>query len=121
MVQYRIKAIKMARFKKFILPLVGVLWSTAFAATTPPITTVQGIVDLFNKILFWVSTVFWIAAGIATLYAGFLYMTASGDEQRVTKAKKQLLYAVIAIAIGIIAAGLPALICNFLKAGSGTC
>ena len=85
--------------------------SVAYAATP---TSVKDLLIVFNKILFWVSTAFWIAAGISTIYAAFLYLTAAGNEQRVDKAKKQLLYSVIAIAIGIMSASLPALVNSFL-------
>ncbi len=86
-----------------------------FAQAPPsPIQNVSDIVKLFSSILYWVSSIFWIAAGIATLYAGFLYMTAGGDDQQVQKAKKQLLYAIIAIAIGLIGPGLTVIVNNFL-------
>lgn len=78
-------------------------------------TTVNGLLTVFNKVLFWVSTAFWIAAGISTIYAAFLYLTAAGNEERVKKAKNQLLYTVIAIAIALISAGLPALVNSFLS------
>jgi hypothetical protein len=82
---------------------------------TGPIRTVQNVLDLIQKILLWVSTAFWLAAGAATLYAAYLYLTAAGNDERVKKAKQQLLYAVIAIIIAIMAAGLPALINSFLN------
>src|SRR6266404_213387 len=105
------------RLKKLLVASLLILPAdVAFAQAPPsPITNVQQIVDLFDRILFWFSSIFWIASGIATIYAGFLYLTAAGNDQQVEKAKKQLLYAVIAIAIGLIGPGLSTLVNAFLK------
>jgi hypothetical protein len=80
-----------------------------------PITSTQSIINLINRILFWVATVFWIAAAAFVFYAAFLYLTAAGDEEKVKKASHQLLYAVVAIAVGIMAYGLPVLVGAFLQ------
>lgn len=40
-----------------------------------------------------------IIAVLAIIYAGFLFVTAQGEEEKITKAKKVLLYAAIGIAI----------------------
>jgi hypothetical protein len=93
--------------------ILSLAFSSVVYAATP--TTVNQLLIVFNKVLFWVSTAFWIAAGISSIYAAFLYLTAAGSEERVGKAKKQLLYTVIAIAVAIISAGLPGLVNNFLS------
>lgn len=87
--------------------------------TPGPITSPQGIVNLINIVLYRVATIFWIAAAGFIFYAAFLYLTAGGDSERVKKAHKQLLYAIIAIAVGLMAYGLPLLVYNFLAAGGG--
>jgi hypothetical protein len=80
-----------------------------------PLSTVDKIVGVINQFLFYFSAVFWIAAAGFVFYAAYLYLTAAGSEERLGKAKKQLLYAVIAMAIGLMAAGLPFLINAFLS------
>jgi len=100
--------------KKYISFLASASLFPLVANAQSNITSVQQIIDLLNTILYWVSSAFWIMAGIFTLYAGFLYMTAAGSDQRVEKAKKQLLYAIIAIMIGLMGPGLSVLINNFL-------
>lgn len=79
-----------------------------------PINSAQDIINLAGRVSQWFSTIFWIVAGIMVLYGGFLYMTAAGNDEQVKKAHKQLLYAVIAIAVGILSAGLPGLVSSFL-------
>jgi len=82
---------------------------------TGPIQTVGQGIGLLNQILTWVATIFWIAAALFVLYAGFLYLTAGGDTEKVQKANHQLIYAVVAIIVGILAFGLPALVDAFLR------
>ena len=89
-------------------------FETVFAADAP-LTKVQDIVDLARKVGTWVATIFWIAAVGAIFYAGFLYLTAGDDTERVKKAKKQLMYSIIAIALGVMAYGMPELVKSFLS------
>jgi hypothetical protein len=88
-------------------------------ANTPtaqgPLSTTAQIVGVINQFLFYFSAVFWIVAAGFVFYAAYLYLTAAGSEERLGKAKKQLLYAVIAMVIGLMAAGLPYLINVFLS------
>ena len=80
-----------------------------------PLSTVDKVIGVINQFLFYFSAVFWIAAAGFVFYAAYLYLTAAGNEERAKKAKKQLLYAVIATTIGLMAAGLPYLINSFLS------
>lgn len=84
-----------------------------------PITTKQQVLDFFNNTATFVQQIFWAVAIIAVFYAAFLYATAAGNEQKVEKAKKQLLYAVIAIAIGVVAFGITPLVRSFLGGTGG--
>lgn len=84
--------------------------------TTPgPITSGQGFVDLLNVVLRWVATAFWILAALFVFIAAYKYLTAGGDPEKVKSASSNLLYAVIAIAVAIMAYGLPVLVGNFLR------
>ncbi|MCS6789337.1 MAG: hypothetical protein NZ484_02155, partial [Patescibacteria group bacterium] len=84
-----------------------------------PIQTPQDIVYLIGEILVLLATIFWILAVIASFYAGYLFLFSGGSEEKVGKAKKMFLYAVIAIVIGLMAYALPTLIYNLLDVGSG--
>ena len=84
-------------------------------STTGPITSGQGFVDLLNVVLKWVATAFWILAALFVFMAAYKYLTAGGDPEKVKSASSNLLYAVIAIAVAIMAYGLPVLVGNFLK------
>ena len=57
---------------------------------------------------------------IMVLVSAFLFLTAAGDAEKVTKARKTLTYAAIAIVVALAAKGFPALIASFIGAsGSG--
>lgn len=89
-------------------------------ASTGPITGVDEGIDLFKSVLGWFATIFWIAAALFVFYAAFLYLTAAGNEEQVKKASSQLLYAVIAITVGLMAYAMPAFVKDFLEGGTPT-
>lgn len=66
--------------------------------------------DLLNRaceLLGYVFSVLVFASIAMGLYAGFLYVTSSGDPEKAKKSNRILLYASIAIALAIIARGFP--------------
>ena len=84
-----------------------------------PIKTITGdqgsVMGLLKTSLGWLAVIFWIAAVGFIFYAAFLYLTAAGDTEKVKKASHSLLYGVIAIAVALMAYGLPLFIQNVLK------
>ena len=57
------------------------------------------LIELLRRILGWITTAFVVIATMFLIYAGYLFMTASGDETKVTKARDMLKYALIGIAV----------------------
>lgn len=99
----RIKNI-LASVATFALPFA------AFAQTvTSGITSVTGAKTWLTNVGGLIQSIFFIIAIIVLLYAAFLYLTASGDEEKVEKAKKMLVNALIAAAIAILAFGIQAI------------
>jgi magnesium-transporting ATPase (P-type) len=84
-----------------------------------PLKSFDDILKLLDKVQQWAAQIFWIIAIIAVFYSAYLYATSGGDKTAVTKARDQLKYAIIAMAIAILAYGLPELIKNILGAGAG--
>ncbi len=78
--------------------------------TTPGPESVGEAIGWFGTVLSWVANIFWIAAILFIFWAAFLYLTAAGDPEKVKKASHTLLYAVIAIVIGLMAYGIPKLV-----------
>jgi len=71
---------------------------------------VQTVVNFLGSMFFAISAVF-------ILYAGYLYLTAGGEAEKVGTAKTQLIYSLIAIAIGLVAFSATAIVKNFLTTG----
>lgn len=88
------------------------------AQTAPPVvmTSVGGFIDLLNTILGWMFTIFMVLAVIMIIWAAFVYLTAGGDEEKVGKAKNMLIYAVVAIVVALLAAGVPKIVQSLLGA-----
>lgn len=53
---------------------------------------------------------------IIILYATYLYVTASGNAEQITKAHKTLLYAAVAVIVAFIASGAPRIIASIFDA-----
>jgi len=79
-------------------------------------STVGGMVDVIRGIVRWVYIIFFILAVLFILFAAFTYLMAGGEPEAVNKAKTQLIYAAVAIAVALLAVGFQAIITNFLTA-----
>jgi hypothetical protein len=91
----------------------------------PPITApsqIANINQLLNSasvcaIINWVFWLIIILSILFTLVAGFRYLTAGGDPEKVKRAGSTLLYVVVAIVVALIAKGFPLLISSFIGGG----
>ncbi|MEE8131623.1 MAG: hypothetical protein V3T98_01080 [Candidatus Paceibacterota bacterium] len=89
------------------------------AAPIPPspVTTVTGMVDVIDNIVRWVYIIFFIIAVLYIILSAFTYLTAGGDEEKVKKAKNQIIYAAVAIIVALLAVGFQTIIRTFLETG----
>ena len=77
------------------------------AATTTFMETVIKLINWFS----WFIGILSVAVG---LYAGFMYMTGRGEPQKVATASKMIVYAVIGIAVAVIAFSIITIVKGFL-------
>ncbi len=114
----------MNTFKKVVsfLATSAVLATPVLAgAQNPPVLpdstqTVQNygtLVDKFNIVGNWMFGILLLLAVIFIVYAAFLYLTSGGDEDKTKTAKNYIIYAVIAIAVAILARGIIAVVGSF--------
>ncbi|MDO8574851.1 MAG: pilin [bacterium] len=75
----------------------------------------KDIPTLIGTIATWLLGIGTVLATIVVLWAALLFMTSGGSEKRVTQARQTLWYAVIGLAILMLADGVALLIQNFLK------
>lgn len=67
------------------------------------ITDFTKIANFGNKIGSWMLGILLVLGVIFVIYAAFLYLTSGGDEGKVGKAKSYIIYAIIAIIVGVLA------------------
>jgi hypothetical protein len=90
---------------------------------SPPVTKLSDLTGSYDSpieaAVNWMIDVFWILAVAFVIWAAFLYLTAGGNEDKITEAKKRLMYAVIAAAIALLALSIDYIVFNLLT-GTGT-
>jgi len=74
----------------------------------------EDVLRILKKIADWMLTVFMVLAVIFILLAAFKYLTSKGGDG-VQDAHKMILYAVVAVAVAILAPGIVNLVEAFLK------
>lgn len=79
-----------------------------------PLGKTSDIYTLIEKITNFLIGIAIVITPIIIVYAGFLYITAGGNEEKVKTAQKVLIWALIGFALVLIARGVPALIKQFL-------
>jgi len=60
------------------------------------------IAEVLNRVLMWLLGLFGLLAIISFIVAGVLYFTAQGDENRIGKAKKAVIYGIVGVVVGLI-------------------
>ena len=100
------------------LPFSGIVY--AQETVTPDIRDINDIYYLIKRVAGWFQAFFFIIAAIFIIIAAFTYLTSGGDEDKVKRAKTELIYAVIAIVVALLAFVVVAIMRNFLGGGTAT-
>ena len=116
-------------FKKTYLLIIPVLIFgfskiTVYAQIPPPDEggSIENPLEAtsFNELIVGIATwIFWIAIPLATLMfliGGFMFMVSGGNEQKVTQARKTMIWAAVGLAICLIGAGFTSIIRELLGA-----
>lgn len=86
-----------------------------------PITELTtGATTATVAIVGWLIAVFWVVAIGFIIWSAFLYLTAAGSEEHLTKAKAYLRYAIIAAAIALLSTGIQVITTNLLAPPSSS-
>lgn len=81
------------------------------------INSATGLVGVVSNVVQWVTIIFYIIAVLFLILAAFKYLTSGGDSTKVGEAKQMIIYAVIAIAVALLAGGMTTIVRNFLNSG----
>lgn len=84
-------------------------------AEPPDITLDEtAIFDILLKAVNWILFFVVIVAAIMIIWAGFTFITASGDAEKAKKARSMLTYALIGLVVALAVRGLMSLVASFL-------
>lgn len=113
----------MKTLKKFVLdfgvPIASLALPLLVAAQVPPspitapnsgINSLSSVGTSLCGITNWLFYFLILLAVIFIIWAAFKYLTAAGDPEKVKSASHALLYAAIAIVVGILAKAVPSLV-----------
>lgn len=99
----------------FIFSPLILLAADTYGPEDSPVKSVGDVYKILNKIVGWTYTIFFIVAAFFILYAAFTYLTAAENAENIQKAHKQIIYAVIAIAIALLSYSFDVIISGFLN------
>lgn len=74
------------------------------------ITSANGVLVVLVQVLGYVQAFFWVAAVFFGLYAAFLYLTAQGNGEKISRANNMLVYVVVAVIVAVVAYSIPAFV-----------
>jgi len=112
--------VKLTPAKVVILKLLTPSIALASSHRTDLIDTPEKVENLLGAVAGWIYAIFIGVAVIIFLYSAFLYLTAAGSPEKISSAKKTLVYGVVALVIAVLAGGIPTLIEGFLGGNTGS-
>ncbi|MEK9186189.1 MAG: pilin [Patescibacteria group bacterium] len=71
---------------------------------------VNDVLAILNRLINWMFTLLLVLAILFIIAAAYNYLMAGGDPDKAKKAKDMILYAAIAIAVGLVARGIEFLV-----------
>lgn len=111
------KAWSLATYASMFSPLVALgATSSTSTAREPLFSSLTEVAEKLCSVFQWVFTFALIVAFIYIVIAGIRYIMAGGNPEKVRGAHQALLWAVVGIAVALIARGVPMLIATFLEA-----
>jgi len=90
-----------------IVLLPFLVLAVAPPAVEPIIESPTQVSDLINRILNWVANIVMVIAVIMLFWAAMLFLVAGASETAHTKAKNVLIYAIVGIAVALLAYSVP--------------
>lgn len=91
--------------KLFPILLLAALLAAPLLGHAQGPRTVDDVLAILNRLINWMFTGLLVLATIFIILAGYKYLTAASDPNKIKEANRQILYAAVAIAIGLVAQG----------------
>lgn len=106
--------------KKLIIALQATMPLVALAQMPPPpppppITQLTDVLRILNSLTSWAFAILMALATIFIFIAAFSYLTALGDPEKIKIANRRLIFAAVAIAVGLVALGVRPVVEQLLR------
>ena len=79
------------------------------------VNKIGDVEEVVKQVVLVLQVILFSIAGIFIVIAGYSYLTAQGDADKTANARNMILYAIIAVGIGLLATFLSILVQNLLK------
>ena len=99
---------------QLVVPMMVLAQGTAPNIGDTQIRDLCGIIDTIKNITNWMLVFLIIIAVIFVIMAAFKYLGAGGDSEKVGAANKQIIYAAVAVAVGLLAKAVPFIVASIL-------
>jgi len=108
--------------KKYLLSLtlISLLAVSLLALPAKGLAAVTNLTNIdvetaLESIVNWLFTILLVVAVIFIIFAAFTFVTAGGDPEKVNTARNQVMYALIGVAVALLAKGLVILVQTIIK------
>lgn len=98
------------------LTIPGVTGGTSGSPSGPPSVNVMEVLD---RIVNWLFAILLIVAVIFLIVAAFYFVTAMGDDAKVSKARMMVLWALVGVLVALVSKGLVGLVQTIVGSSSG--
>jgi uncharacterized membrane protein len=112
------KASVYSPFLLLVSPLLTLAQSVSPGTVPNNITDVGGLLGRVCAIVNVMFTVLMVVAVVIVMYAAYLYLTAGSNPDNVKKASTTILYAAVAIAVGLFSKAIPVAVATFVNNGT---
>lgn len=107
---------KIAIVTLIALPLLSMAQPfTGVSAPVSSVTSLSAVNRVIVNIVNWVMGLFFVAAVLFIFWAAYLFLNAAGDPGRLTHAKDQLIYAIVAIVVALLAGSVRFIVASVLQ------
>lgn len=85
------------------LPLLAFAQTPILQPTAAQADPLQQVFGILNTLTNWLLTALIVLAALLVIFAAYTYLTSGGDSEKIGKAKDTLIYAAVAVAVGLLA------------------
>lgn len=101
-----------------MLPVLALAqYDVPLQPTGPQISSLNDINRIIANLVNWAMGIFFAVAVLYLFWAAYLYLSSSGDAEKMTEVHTRLIYAIVAIAVALLAGSVRFIVENVLRGG----